>query len=321
MKNYVDYYIDFTETMADINKAAVSEPEEMIAQMERLYAQTIDFIAEFIINGEKGNKLLMLAGPSSSGKTTTAAMLCKSIQKRGVNAVRISLDDFYLGEGQAPHDEYGEPDYESVEALDIPLMRKCLTDIVENRPVVIPQFNFRTKKREEKGLELNLTGENVIVVEGLHALNPVICDELPDEKLLKVYCSVKQGIRASRTNGRNVIGPYDMRLIRRMVRDNQFRTTGADATMNMWPSVRRGEVKYLRPFKGFADVTINSVHIYEPCVLAPMAIPLLEEIPEDSVNYELAQKLIRKLKKFKRIDASLVPDNSLLREFLGGSIF
>lgn len=319
MKNYVDYYLHFTESLGDINKAAVAEPEEMIFQMERLYAQTVDFIAEFIINSEKGNKLLMLAGPSGSGKTTTAAMLCKSIEKHGVNAIRVSLDDFYLGEEWTPKDENGTPDYECVEALDIPLMRKCLTDIVENRPVALPRFDFHTKKRADDWTQLNLKGDNVIIVEGIHALNPVICDDLPDNKLLKVYCSVKQGIRSC--SKRNAIGPYDMRLIRRMVRDSQFRSTTADETLNMWPSVRRGEEMYLKPHKGSADVTINSVHIYEPCVMAPLALPLLEKIPKESTNAEIAGKLIKKLKRFKAIDKSLVPENSLLREFLGGSIY
>lgn len=321
MKNYVDYYINFTETMAEINDAALKEPQEMISQMERLYTQTIDLIAEFIIGGEKGNKLLMLAGPSGSGKTTTAAKLCESIKRHGVNAIRVSLDDFYLGEANTPKDENGKPDYECVEALDVPLMRKCLVDIVENRPTVLPRFNFQTKKREEKGTVLNLQGDNIIVVEGIHALNPVICDDLPDGKLLRVYCSVKQGVRVSRSNKRNAIGPYEMRLIRRIVRDNQFRDTSADETMNMWPSVRHGEEKYLRPYKSCADVTINSIHIYEPCIMAPIAVPLLEAIPEDSVNKKLAVTLTKKLKKFKAIDVGCVPENSLIREFVGGSIY
>ncbi len=320
MKNYVDYYIRFTETMKEINNAAQNEPAEMIAQMERLYTQTIDFIAEFIIGGERGNKLLMLAGPSGSGKTTTAAKLCESIRKHGVNAIRVSLDDFYLGAEHTPKDENGKPDYECVEALDIPLMKKCLADIIQNKPTVLPHFNFQTKKRE-KGAELDLKGDNIIVVEGIHALNPVICDELPDDRLLKVYCSVKQGIRASRSNKRNAIGPYDIRLIRRIVRDHQFRDTTADATMNMWPSVRRGEEMYLNPYKGCADVTINSIHIYEPCIMAPIALPLLEAIPEESVNKALASILVKKLKKFKGISPELVPENSLIREFVGGSIY
>lgn len=321
MKNYVDYYVHFTETLSDINKAAAEEPKEMIAQMERLYAQNIDFIAEFIINGERGNKLLMLAGPSGSGKTTTAAMLCKSVQKHGVNAIRVSLDDFYLGEGQAPLDKYGKPDYECVEALDVPLMRKCLSDIVENKPVVLPRFNFHTKMRDEEGTELNLTGDNIIVVEGIHALNPVICNDLPDNKLLKVYASVKQGIKERRGDKKNAIDPYDMRLIRRIVRDNRFRNTNAKATMDMWPSVRRGEEKYLNPHKGNADVTINSIHIYEPCIMANFAIPLLEKITEETEHYETAKLLTEKLRRFEPIDESLVPDNSLLREFIGGSIY
>lgn len=321
MKNYVDYYYNFTETLAKINGAAIREPKEMIMQMENLYARTVDSIAEFIINGDSGNKLLMLAGPSSSGKTTTAAMICKSIKKRGVNAIRISLDDFYLGGEDTPRDEFGEPDYECVEALDVPLMRKCLTDIVYNRPVVVPQFDFHTKRRADSGMELNLKGDNVIVVEGIHALNPVVCGNLPDSRLLKVYCSVKQGIRAYRGNKRNVIGPYDMRLVRRIVRDNQFRNTSADATMSMWQSVRRGEKKYLDPHKARADVTINSIHIYEPCVMAPFALPLLEAIGEESPNYELAQRLMKKLDRFNPISAELVPESSLLREFIGGDIY
>lgn len=321
MRNYVDYYINFTEVMSEINDAALKEPQELISQMERLYAQTINSIAEFIIGGEKGNKLLMLAGPSGSGKTTTAAMLCRAIENHGVNAIRVSLDDFYLGEEHTPKDSDGKPDYECVEALDIPLMHRCLADIVNNRPAILPKFDFHTKKRIPEGHVLDLKGDNVIVVEGIHALNPVICDELPDSKLLKVYCSVKQGIRRSRGVKRNVIGPYDLRLIRRMVRDNQFRNTPADVTFDMWPSVRRGEETYLRPHKGCADVTINSLHIYEPCVMAQLALPLLRAIEKDSMHYKLACDLIKKLDKFNSIDTKYVPENSLLREFIGGSIY
>lgn len=319
MKNYVDYYVHFTEYRKEINAAAQKEPAELIEQMESLYAANINNIAKFIINGAPGNKALMLAGPSSSGKTTTAAMLCKSIEAQGARAIRVSLDDFYLEDSQAPIDEFGEPDFECIESLDVPLMRKCVEDMMSKGECVIPRFDFKTKTRSFDGEHIRLSGSDIVIIEGLHALNPQITDCLPDEKLLKVYCSVKQGI--SETYNRLAIRPHELRLIRRIVRDNQFRNMSADDTISMWPSVRRGEIKHNRPYKRLANVTINSLHIYEPCVLAPKALPLLEQIDPQSKNGAEAKKLADKLKKFTHIDEAAVPENSLMREFIGGGIY
>lgn len=318
MKNYVDYYVHFNELKKEINKAAVEDPAELVSQMERLYINIIDSIAEFIINAAPGNKALMLAGPSSSGKTTTAAKLCESINRKGIHAIRISLDDFYLDREHTPVDEFGNPDFECVESLDVPLMKECVRKMMTEGECVLPRFDFKKKMRTD-GEYIKLSGNNIVIIEGMHALNPQITNCLPDEKTLKVYCSVKQGILSSPT--RYFITPHELRLTRRIVRDSQFRNSTAEQTMNMWPSVRRGEIKYIHPNKGFADITINSVHIYEPCVLAPKALPLLYELDPDSENGREAAPLIEKLRKFNVIDEELVPNTSLLREFLGGGVY
>lgn len=317
MRNFVDYYIYYTERVKHINDACLNAPVELIAQMEAQYRKRIDEIAEFIVNAGEGNKLLMLAGPSSSGKTTTAAMLCRSIRRRGANAVRISLDDFFLGGDQAPLLEDGTRDFESVEALDIPLMQRCLLELVDKGCTDMPRFDFTVKARADKPQHIELGYNSVAIVEGIHALNPVVTDCLPDEQMLKVYISVKQGIKEG---DRTAIGPYDLRLVRRIVRDYHFRSTSPEVTMSMWPSVRRGESLYIAPHKRTANVTINSIHIYEPCVLGPLALELLSKVEPSSEHYKLARSLMRKLRRFERLDESLVPPDSLVREFIGGCI-
>lgn len=319
MRNFVDYYIKYTERVANINDAARHSPKELISQMERQYRRRIEEIADFLFyNGGRGNKLIMLAGPSGSGKTTTATMLCERLDWLGTRARRISLDEFFLGEAKTPRLPDGMPDFESLDALNVPQMQSCLLDLVEKGECWMPHFSFANQKPDDELVHIRLDENEVVIVEGIHALNPIVTDCLPDERMLKVYISVKQGIY---DGSDEVFTAQDVRLCRRMVRDMLFRCCSPEETLDLWPNVLEGENKYIQPYKRLADVTINSIHIYEPCVISQIALPLLRRVSESSPHYERVMELHDKLMRFEHIPTGLVPYNSLLREFIGGGIY
>ena len=319
MRNFVDYYIKYTERIKDINDAALNAPEDLVTQMERQYRKRIAEIADFIAyNGKSGNKLLMLAGPSSSGKTTTANMLCERLEWLGIRSKRISLDEFFLGTARTPRLPDGSPDFESINALDIPQMRECLLGLVEIGECMMPKFNFAKRAPEEDLVHVKLGENDVVIVEGIHALNPIVTDCLPDDKMLKVYISVKQGISEG---DHEILSAQDIRLSRRIVRDMLFRGATPEYTLELWPKVLEGERQYIQPFKRLANVTINSIHIYEPCVLSQIALPLLHRVGRDSPYFEQAIELYEKLSLFEQLPSELVPANSLLREFFGNGIY
>ena len=272
MINFVDYYIHYTERLRHINNAVLNSPAELIRQMEEQYAKRINEIADFVMSTGSGRKLIMLSGPSSSGKTTTANMLVSRVKSSGANAVCLSLDDFFKGEGLAPQLPDGKYDYESVYALDIDLMKQCLTELLEKGGTMMPRFDFAAKGPAPERYPLNVGDNDVIIVEGIHALNPIITDCLPSERMVKIYISVKQGIK----EGDEVV--ISARL---------------------------------------ATVTINSIHIYEVNAIADKAIEILSAIPENSPYYAESQEYIRRLALFENLDEGLIPENSLIREFIG----
>lgn len=319
MRNFVDYYIKYTERLSHINDAAKHAPKNLVWQMERQYRRRIDEIADFLFYDSKGgNKLLMLAGPSGSGKTTTATMLCERLEWLGTRARRISLDEFFLGAAKTPKLPDGMPDFESVHALNIPLMQECLLGLINNGECMMPHFNFAKQAPDDEPVHIKLAEDEVVIVEGIHALNPIVTDCLPDDKMLKVYISVKQGIY----DGEELLlTAQDIRLCRRMVRDMLFRNCPPAETLDLWPNVLAGEDKYIQPYKRLADITINSIHIYEPCVISPIVIPILEDISAESAHYDEMKQLHAKLQRFESIPTEAVPYNSLLREFIGGGIY
>ncbi len=314
MINFVDYYIHYTERLRHINNAVLNEPAELIRQMEEQYAKRINEIADFVMATGQGRKLIMLSGPSSSGKTTTANMLVSRVKSSGANAVCLSLDDFFKGEGQAPQLPDGTYDYESVYALDIELMRQCLTELLEKGSTMMPRFDFSAKSPAPERYPLRIGENDVIIVEGIHALNPIITDCLPDERMVKIYISVKQGIKEGDDV---VISAHQIRFLRRLVRDYQFRSSPPERTFEMWPQVLRGEKLYISAYKRQATVTINSIHIYEVNAIADKAIEILGGIQPDSPYYAEAQEYIRRLALFENLDEGLIPENSLIREFIG----
>ena len=290
-------------------------PEDFVAECEKTYSQKLEKVAKEIALSER-TEIVMLAGPSSSGKTTTAKKLGEELSKYGIDCYTVSLDDFYLNNCDAPRLPDGTPDFESVNSLDIPYFADTMKQLVETGEADMPRFDFLTGRRKEEYEHLKIKDTDVIIVEGLHALNPAITDHLPRERLLKIYISVASRIYDSKNN--IVFNKRNMRFLRRMIRDYKYRGNSVEATFKMWITVCYGEDVYLFPYKENADVKINTIHLYETCVIKDDAIDLLFTVSKDSEFYKESQRLIRNLQKFPTISSSVVPEDSLLREFIGG---
>lgn len=292
---------------------ALNDKRNLIEKSESRYRNIIDLVCEKI-NSDSDKKIVMLAGPSGSGKTTTANKIKEKLEGMGHKAYTVSLDDFYKNIGEGPKNEDGTYDFESVDSLDLDLIHKCLQELITESQSELPLFDFMTGRRKEEKNFIDLEKDDVIIVEGLHALNPRIVDTLPHNSLFKIYISVSSRIYDGE---KIVLNKRNLRFIRRMVRDFQFRNSPVEHTYSLWPAVMNGEDKYLYPFKNRADQLINSIHIYEPCVFKTVATELLSTVEKTSKNYENAQKLISALSRFPTIEKDDVPENSLLREFLG----
>ena len=313
MSSFASGYIKYVNHLEQINEAAISNPKKMISEVEDSYHEHIKTIANNIITHKNNVRICMLAGPSSSGKTTTANYLCKYLEELGKKAKLISLDDFYINPDKIPLRQDGTKDFETVNALNVNAVENCINDIVNGKPYTVPKFDFEIKK-SLKGETYPFEENQIIVMEGLHGLNPIFTKNIDESSMVKLYVSVKQPIKDA--NG-EMISHHDIRLIRRIVRDIKFRNTSAQETLSMWQGVMDGDDKYIRPYRLSADYTVNSIHLYEDCVLRNIAIPLLREIPSDSLYYRQARALEAKLMRFESIDVSLVPINSVLREFIG----
>ena len=262
-------------------------------------------------------RLIAIAGPSSSGKTTFSRRLEIELLTRGIKPKMISIDNYYLPVEKAPIDEFGLPDLEHVNALDLELFNRNITDLINGEPVALPFFDFKSHRRGF--LEpITISAHNPIIIEGIHALNDLLTEFIPSSQKFKVYISPLSQINIDYNNPINLT---DIRLLRRIVRDLQFRSTSPEKTLSMWASVRRGEYKWIYPFIESANYIYNSELTYELCVLKRYAMKALLQIPNDSEYFIAANRLIKFLKYFREINQYLVPCNSLLREFIGGSVF
>lgn len=313
MSNFASGYIKYINHLEQINDAALSNPARMIEEVELAYCESMRNTARNISEHYKDVKIAMISGPSSSGKTTTAHMLQSYLKDFGVNSSIISMDNFYKGRGLAPVDSNGDYDYESVEALDVQAIKETFQSIIMHGECDIPNYDFSLGKASGT-TNIKVEKNDIIIVEGIHALNPIFTNKIPEENLIKVYVSVKQQIKDA--NG-EVFSPLDLRLVRRIVRDVRDRDTDPEGTLAMWDRVVAGENSYIRPYRILADYTVNSIHLYEPCVLRTMAIPILRDIPLDSPYYKKARDLESRLMRFEPVDADLVPDSSMIREFIG----
>lgn len=300
-------------TIEEINEKIRNNPSEFIAQCEENYRLSLKKVTKRILS-KSGRQLVMLAGPSSSGKTTTALLLSEYLCESGRNSVTVSLDDFYLDQTNAPKFPDGRPDFETVHALNIPQITECLSELIENGEAEFPVFDFNLRKPSDETKLLSIGENDVVIVEGLHALNPLITDPLEKEEMLKLYVSVSSRIMSGETV---VFSKRDTRFIRRMIRDYKFRNSPVDFTFYLWKGVRTGEDKYLFPFRDRADIKIDSLHPYEVCVYRKPAQELLSHIGKDSVYYHRACELRDKLSLTCEMNISDVPETSLLREFTG----
>ena len=296
-----------------INKNIIADPKGFITACEGAFSNKVNAIADSIAD-LPGNRLVMLAGPSSSGKTTTAKLLAAEFTRRGRRALTVSLDDFYLGRDVPFKFEDGTPDYETVQSLDVPYIKVCLQSLMKTGKCMLPRFSFQTGEREETLIETSIGKDDLVIVEGLHALNPLITAALDEEALTKLYVSVSTRV----THDHSILfSKRELRFIRRLVRDYQFRSSSVDHTFYLWNGVRKGEDRYLFPFSPLAEVRIDSIHYYEPCAFKSLAVPLLAQIAPDSPYFTTAQSILERFKPFSVIDRSLIPQGSLLREFIG----
>ncbi|MDI9515318.1 MAG: nucleoside kinase [Clostridiaceae bacterium] len=289
---------------------------EFILISEALHEKRIANIADMIVNQKK--RIILIAGPSSSGKTTFARRLGIQLKVNGIKPLTISVDDYFVDKTRTPLDEDGKPDYESLETVDLEFFNKSMNALLKGEEIDVPTFNFITGKREFNGRKMKLDEGCAVIIEGIHALNPRLTSDIDDADKFKIYISA---ITSMRIDQHNRIPTTDLRLLRRMVRDNLFRGTSAPETIDMWPAVRRGEERNIFPFQQEADAMFNSSLIYELLVMKGHALPLLSAITKDMPQYSEARRLIEFLSYFLQIPADDIPPNSILREFLGGSCF
>lgn len=294
------------ETVVDFVNMCETKHNNMLAELGQIIEKDIDNI-----------RLIAIAGPSSSGKTTFSNRLRIELMSRGINPLRISIDDYYLPKNQAPLDENGNPDLEHIEALDIDLFNEHMLKLIQGEEITLPSFNFKTGIRED-GLKCKVDSKTPIIIEGIHALNDILTSSIPKHQKFKIYISPQIQINV---DNHNPISLTDIRLLRRIVRDKKSRNTSAEKTLEMWSSVRRGEFNWIYPNQEGANYIFNSELTYELCVMKKYALPALQAINNDHPYFIMANRLIKFLKHFKDIDDKFVPCNSLLREFIGGSCF
>ena len=305
-------------TIGDFNNAVdKGYTTELINLAEALQEKKIARIAEMIAE-RKNVKMVLIAGPSSSGKTTTCKRLSVQLLTNGIKPVGISLDDYFVDRELTPKDSSGEYDYEHVEALNIKLLNEQMNALMAGEEVELPKYNFQTGKSEKSGRRLKLNGNEVLVVEGIHALTPMLTSQIPEENKFRVYASALTTILL---DDHNYVPTTDNRLLRRIIRDYKYRGVSAQDTIRRWPSVRAGENKWIFPFQENADVMFNTAMLFELGVIKSQAVPLLELVPEDCEEYSEAYRLLKFLKYIRPIPNIQVPPTSLLREFLGGSSF
>ncbi len=305
-------------TVGDFNEAVKQgHTTDLINVSEALQEKRISQIADQIAE-RRGTRVVLIAGPSSSGKTTFCKRLSVQLLASGIKPVQISLDDYFVNRELTPKDEKGELDYESIYALDIPLINEQFQALFRGEEVELPKYNFQTGKSEKGGRRLQLADNNVLVVEGIHALNPQLTDRIPAAQKFKIYASALTTILL---DDHNYIPTTDNRLLRRIIRDNKYRGCTAQETIHRWPSVRAGENKWIFPYQENADVMFNTAMLFELAVIKAQAEPLLEMVPENCEEYAEAYRLRKFLKYFSQIPNRSLPPTSLLREFLGGSSF
>ena len=305
-------------TVGDLNDVIQQGHYSTLIQIsEALQEKKMAQIADEITR-RKGTKLVLIAGPSSSGKTTTCKRLSVQLAVNGIRPVNISLDDYFIDREHTPRDEKGDYDYENLHALNLPLFNEQLAALFRGETVELPRYDFQTGTSGRSGKKLHLGEHEILVVEGIHALNPELTAQIPNEQIYRVYASALTTILLDK---HNYIPTTDNRLLRRIIRDTKYRGCPAQETIRRWPSVRAGEDKWIFPYQENADAMFNSALLFELAVIRNQAIPALINVPENTPEYADAFRLFRFLLNIRSIEGKNLPPTSLLREFLGGSSF
>ena len=306
------------ETIADLNEVVSrGKIADLIRIDETLQSNRLLGVAKKIVDNKKDKKIILLAGPSSSGKTTTTTKLCMYLKSFGLNPKMISMDDYFVDRDKTPLNEKGEKDYECFEAVDNKLLTKQVNELLEGKDVMAPIYNFKEGVKEFVK-ELKLDKDDVLLIEGIHALNPKVLKEIPAKNKYKIYLSALTELNI---DYHNRFPTTDNRLLRRIIRDNRTRGYNVVDTLKVWNNVRGGEEKYIFPYQDEADVTINTALIYELGVLKTYVEPLLYSVDEDSSYYEEAKRLLNILRLILPIPSESIPDDSIIREFIGGSCY
>lgn len=306
-------------TAGELNETIINKRiSSFIRTAEALHEKKLGEIAARITSKKDKLRVILVAGPSSSGKTTFAKRISTHLSVNGLNVVTVATDDYFVGKDRNPVDEDGNPDYEHIEAVDLDLFNQHLLALIHGEKVRIPRFNFTTKEREETEKEISVAADEIILIEGIHGLNPRLTELVPHENKFKIYVSALTQLSL---DSNNRISTTDNRLIRRIIRDYQFRGHLPLETFRLWPSVRRGEKRWIFPFQREADATFNSALDYELAVLKPMVEPLLMQIKPSDTEYAESQRISEFLLNFLQTSPDHVPDNSILREYIGGSCF
>ena len=305
-------------TVGDLNDVIQQGHYSTLIQIsEALQEKKMAQIADEITR-RKGTKLVLIAGPSSSGKTTTCKRLSVQLAVNGIRPVNISLDDYFVNRENTPRDEKGDYDYEHLHALNLPLFNEQLAALFRGEEVELPRYDFQTGTSGRSGKKLRLGENEILVVEGIHALNPELTAQIPNEQIYRIYASALTTILLDK---HNYIPTTDNRLLRRIIRDHKYRGVSAKETIRRWPSVRAGENKWIFPFQENADAMFNTAMLFELAVIKCQAEPLLEQVPENCPEYAEAYRLRKFLSYIRPIPETQIPPTSLLREFLGGSSF
>ncbi|MDD4609081.1 MAG: nucleoside kinase [Bacteroidaceae bacterium] len=287
------------------------------ALQEKKISRIADHIHDEMANGRQ-IKMILISGPSSSGKTTFSKRLAVQLMANGIKPFPIELDNYFVNRVDTPKDENGEYDYETITAIDLPYFNQQLQEVLDGQEVEIPRYNFITGKREESGVKIKLQENSILILEGIHALNPDLTPHISDDKKFKIYVSTLTDISL---DDHNWISTTDNRLLRRIIRDYNYRGYSAQETISRWPSVEKGERKWIFPFQENADVMFNSSLLYEFAVLRPYVEPVLRTVPNNLPEYSEAHRLLKFIHYFVTIKVNEIPPTSLLREFLGGSSF
>ncbi len=306
------------ETVADLNGVVSGgKIEDLIRIDETLQSNRLLEVAKKIVKLKKDKKIILLAGPSSSGKTTTTTKLCMYLRSFGLNPKMISMDDYFVDRENTPLNENGEKDYECFEAVDNSLLTEQINLLLNGKEVMAPIYDFKAGIKEYVK-KMKLEKDDILLIEGIHALNPKVLKDVPSKNKFKIYLSALTELNI---DYHNRFSTTDNRLLRRIIRDNRTRGYSVENTLNVWPNVRSGEEKYIFPFQDEADVTINTALIYELGVLKTYVEPLLYSVDEDSICYEEAKRLLNVLRLILPIPSESIPDDSIIREFIGGSCF